>query len=172
MGDDALEAVAVAENPVGHVAAETGAESTLALAVDEVVLTLGVVEAEHEVFKGTATPVSVDFVDELLAVAGGAARIDHDDDVAGGSEEIGVPAEVPIVSPGTLRTAVDEELDGILAGGIEAGRLDEEALHLFFLRAGEPEPLDGLHLDLGQERIVDVGEPLGHGVWRECVILL
>ena len=134
-------------------------------------LFLRVVETEHEVVKGTATPVSVDLVDELLSVAGGAARIDHDDDVAGGSEEIGIPAEAPIVSPRALRAAVDEELDGIFFGWVEAGRLEEESLHLFFLRPGKPEPLDGLHLDLRQYGVVEVSELAGGG-GREGVILL
>ena len=70
VGDDALEAVGVAENPVGHVAAVAGAEGTLARLVDEGVVLLGVVETEHEVGEGLAAPVAVDAIDKGLAVAG------------------------------------------------------------------------------------------------------
>ncbi len=49
VGDDALEARGVAQDPVGHVAAVTGAEGALAGLVDEGVVLLGVVEAGHEV---------------------------------------------------------------------------------------------------------------------------
>ena len=97
--DDALEAVGVAEDPVGHVAAVAGAEGALAGFVDEGVVLLGVVEAGHQVGEGLAAPVAVDAVDEGLAVAGRAARIDHDDDVAVGGEEFGVPAVGPGVAP-------------------------------------------------------------------------
>ncbi len=70
MGDDALEAVGVAENPVGHVAAVAGAEGALAGLVDEGIVLLGVVEAGHQVGEGLAAPVAVDAIDEGLSVAG------------------------------------------------------------------------------------------------------
>src|SRR6202044_1890775 len=70
VGDDALEAVGVAEDPVGHVAAVAGAEGALAVFVDEGVGFLGVGEAGHEVGEGFAAPVAVDSVDEGLAVTG------------------------------------------------------------------------------------------------------
>ena len=107
MGDDALEAIGMAENPVGHEAAIAGSESALAGLVDERVMLLGVVEAGHEVGEGLAAPVAVDAIDEGLAVSGRAARVDHDDDVAVGGEEFGVPAVAPGVAPRALRAAVD-----------------------------------------------------------------
>src|SRR5580698_9433619 len=113
VGDDALEAVGVAENPVGHVAAVAGSEGALAIFVDEGVGFFGVVEAEHEVGVGFAAPVSVDSVHEGLAVAGAAARVDHDDDVAVGGEELGVPAVAPGIAPRALRATVDQEFYGV-----------------------------------------------------------
>ena len=74
VGDDALEAVGVAENPVGHVAAVAGAERALAGFVDEAVVLLGVVEAGHQIGEGLAAPVAVDAIDEGLAIACRSAR--------------------------------------------------------------------------------------------------
>ena len=54
-------------------------------------------------------------------------------------EEFGIPAIAPVVSPGALRPAVDEELHGIFLAGIEVRRLDQEAFDLVAVRAGEPE---------------------------------
>ena len=107
MRDDALEAVGVAENPVGHVSAVAGAKGALAGLVYKRIGLLGVVEALHQIFKGSAAPVTVDGVDEFLAVSGRAVEVDHDDDVSVGGEQFGVPAEAPVVSPGALRAAVD-----------------------------------------------------------------
>src|SRR5437868_9754433 len=70
VGDDALEAIGVAENPIRHVSAVAGAQSAFSVFVDEGVMLLGVVEAFHQVFKGSASPIAVDGVDEFLPVAG------------------------------------------------------------------------------------------------------
>ena len=67
--DDALEAVGVAEHPVGHVSAVARAERALAVFIDEPVMLLSVVEALHQVFERSAAPVAVDGVDEFLSVA-------------------------------------------------------------------------------------------------------
>jgi len=69
VGDDALEPVGVAEDPVGHVAAVARAQRALSILVDERIRPLRVVEALHQVFKRSAAPVAVDGVDELLSVA-------------------------------------------------------------------------------------------------------
>ncbi len=107
---------------------------------------------------GLAAPVAVDAVDYGLAVAGAAAGIDHDDDVAVGGEELGVPAIGPGVAPCALRAAVDQEFDGVLFGGVEGGGLDEEALELGFVGGGEPEGFEGSQVELGKEGVVEVGE--------------
>ena len=102
-----------------------------------------VVEALHQVFKRSAAPVAVDGVDELLSVSGRAVEVDHDYHVAVARrrswcrEEFGIPAVAPVVSPGPLRPAVDEELHRILLAGIEVRRTNEEALNRVTVRAGE-----------------------------------
>src|SRR5262249_50737757 len=120
---DALEAVGVAEDPVRHVTAVARTHRALAVFVDEWIGLLRVVETLHEVFKRRAAPVAVDLVDKLLPVAGRAMEVDHDDDVAVGGEEFGIPSVGPVVSPRALWSAVNEELDGIFLVGIEVGWL-------------------------------------------------
>ncbi len=88
VGDDALEAVGVGEDPVGHEAAVAGAEGALAVLVDEAVVLLGVVEALHQVDVRAAAPVAGDLFEELLAVACGAARVDHHHYISVGGEEL------------------------------------------------------------------------------------
>ena len=75
-------------------------------------------------------------------------------------EEFGIPAIAPIVSPGALRPAVDEELHGIFLAGIEVRRLDQEAFDFVVVSAGEPEGFERRHRDLGEHGIVEVGEGL------------
>ena len=70
MGDDALKAVGMAEDPIRHVAAVAGAQCALPPFVNERVLLLGIVQPFHEVLEGTPTPIAVDVVNELLSVAG------------------------------------------------------------------------------------------------------
>ncbi len=113
MRHDALEAVGMAEDPVGHVSAVAGAQRALPGLIYERVMLLGVVEALHQVFKRSPAPVAVDCVNEFLPVAGRAVEVDHDDHVSVGREQLGVPAIAPIVSPRSLRPAVDEELHRI-----------------------------------------------------------
>src|SRR5437870_6572357 len=104
---------------------------------------LCVVEALHQVFKRSAAPVAVDRVNELLSVAGRAVEVDHDDHVTVRSEQLGIPAIAPVVSPRPLRPAMDEELHGIFLAGIKVRRLDQEALNFVVVSAGEPEGLEG-----------------------------
>src|SRR5205823_7090468 len=136
---DALEAVGVAENPVSHVSAVAGTERAFAVFINERIMMLCVVEALHQVFKRSAAPVAVDRVNELLSVAGRAVEVDHDDHVTVRSEHLGIPAIAPVVSPRSLRPAMDEELHGIFLVGIKVRRLDQEAFDIISVSAGEPE---------------------------------
>ena len=119
---------------------------------------LGVVEAGHQVSERLAAPVAVHAVDDGLAVAGRAAGIDHDDHVAVGGKKFGVPAIGPGVAPVALRTAVDQEFDGIFLGGIEGWGLDEEALELGFVGGGEPEVLHLGQVELDEKGVVEVSD--------------
>src|SRR5437899_1765289 len=85
--DDALEAIGVAENPVNHVAAVTGTQRALAVLVDEGIGFLSIIEAEHQIFEGSAAPIAVDGVNEFLPISGRAMEVDHDDDVSVGGEQ-------------------------------------------------------------------------------------
>ena len=69
MGDDALEPVGMAEDPIRHVSAVAGAQCALAALVNERVLLFRIVQPLHEIFKRAATPITVDVVNELLSVA-------------------------------------------------------------------------------------------------------
>src|SRR5450631_1940475 len=152
----ALEAVGVAEDPVDGVSAVAGAQRALAVLVDERIRLLRVVEALHQVFKRSTAPVAVDGVDELLPVSGRAVEVDHDDDVAIGREQFGIPAIAPVVSPGPLRPAVDEELHGIFLRGVEVRRLDQEALDFVVVSTGEPEGLERGHVNLRQDSVIEM----------------
>jgi len=99
-------------------------------------------------------------------------EVDHDDHVSIGGEQLGIPAIAPVVSPGPLRSAVDEELHGILFAGIEVGGLDEEALDFVAVRAGEPEGFEGGHGDLGENGVIEMGQLFSlwkHTVTRLCL---
>src|ERR1039458_9359005 len=69
------------------------------------------------------------------------SEVDHDDDISVCGEQFGIPAKAPVVSPGPLRPAVDEELHGIFFAGIEVRRLDERALNTVAMRTAERERL-------------------------------
>ena len=63
----------------------------------------------QDVLVGAPAPVAAHVVDELLAPADRAARVGHEDDVAGGGEDLRVPAVAPALAPLALRAAVDED---------------------------------------------------------------
>ena len=142
MRDDALEAVGVAENPVNHVAAIAGTQRTLAVLVDEGIRFFGVVETEHQVFEWSAAPIAIDSVNEFLTIAGRAVEVDHYDHVAVGGKQFRIPAKAPVVTPGSLRSAMHKEFHRILLFGIEVGRLEEQAFDFVSVVAGEAERVE------------------------------
>ena len=143
VADERLEAVGLPVDPVDHVAAVGRAERRDAVLVEERVLRERRVEPLHEVLERRAAPVAADGVGERLAVAGRAVEIDHDRRVAVPREGLGVPPVVKVVAEGALRPAVDEEGDrgARPRGRGKAGRLDEPAVDLVPLGAGERELL-------------------------------
>ena len=74
------------------------------------------IEPLHQVFVDAAGPVLADLVGELLAVAGRAPRVDRHHGIARRGEHLVVPAIVPLVVPGSLRPAVDQEDDRVFLG--------------------------------------------------------
>src|SRR5579862_1897902 len=160
---DALEAVCVPENPVGHVSAIAGAERALAVLVDERIMLLGVLEALHQVFKRSAAPIAIDGVDELLPVSGRAMEVDFDDDISlvtrtWRREQFGIPAVAPLVAGRNFWPAVHDKLQWIFLAGIEVRRLDQEALDLVAVRTGEPERFERRHRNLRKYRVVEMGQ--------------
>ena len=158
--EQALEAVSVAQNPVGHVAAVAAAAGADAGLVHER-QRLNVVHRLHDVGVDLAAPVGADLVHELLPPAGTAARVGRHHHVAGRGEQLHVPAEVEAVVPGALRAAVDEHDHGVFLRRVEAGRLDEPTLHLRALGPFDTDGLGGIHLQLGQQGVVDVRDLRG-----------
>src|SRR5580658_1025601 len=138
MRNDALESVRMPKHPVRHVSAIAGAESALSVLVNKWISLLRVVQSLHQIFKGSAAPIAIDSVNKLLSVSRRAVEVDHDDQVSVGGKKFGIPAKAPIVSPRALWTPVDEELYGILLGGVEVWRLDQEALDFVAFCSFEP----------------------------------
>src|SRR5215472_18434788 len=111
--------------PVGHVATVAGSERAFAVPVDKEIVLLDVINTKHHVFVRRSAPVAIDGVDELLAIAGGTVEVDHCHNVAVGGEELGVPSIRPIVTPGSLRSTVDEVLQRIFLALVKVGRPDK-----------------------------------------------
>src|SRR5580658_5867411 len=80
--NDAFKALGVPQYPIGHVSAITRSERTLPILVDIGVILLDVVEALHQIFERSATPVAIDGVDEVLSVAGRSVEVDHNNRIS------------------------------------------------------------------------------------------
>src|SRR5436309_7438296 len=98
---------------------------------------LGVVKAHHQVLIRSAAPVAIDGVNEVLPVSGRTVEVDHDDRISVSREQLRIPAIRPVISPGTLRPAVDEEFQRILFAGVEVWRSDESAFNPVSVRASK-----------------------------------
>ena len=127
------------QHPVGHVAAVACAQRALPRLVDEGIVLLGVVEAFHQVGERLPAPVAVHAIHKRLPVPRRSAHVDHDDDIAIGGEELGVPAIRPGVAPGPLGTAVNQELHWVFLRSIKPRRADDESLNLGLVSGLEPE---------------------------------
>ena len=78
---DALEAVGMAQQPVGHVTAVARAQRGLAVLVDERIRLLHVIEPLHQIDIRLPAPIATDRVGKFLPVTGRAVEIDHHDHV-------------------------------------------------------------------------------------------
>ena len=112
VADQGFEAVGVAGDPVDHEPAvrPAGRRHPIDPGTDR---SSRRGRALVEVFVDPAGPVAADLVGELLAVAGRAPRVDRHDGVAWRGEQSVVPAVMPLVVPGPLRAAVDQEDDRV-----------------------------------------------------------
>src|SRR5215475_11577496 len=160
---NALETVGVAKNPICHVTAVTRTQRTLPVFVDEGIVLLDVIEAFHQILKRSAAPVSVDGIGKVLSVAGGAVKVNHNHYIAAGGEELGIPAEAPVVAPGPLRASVDEKLHGIFPAGVKVRRLEQSPFDLFPMGTLEPEGVGIRHADPRKQAVIHMG-------YRPCLI--
>jgi hypothetical protein len=122
--NDALEAVGVAEHPVGHVSAVACAQRALSVFINERISLLRVVEPLQQIFKRSAAPIAINLVNKFLTVSGLAVEVDHDDDVSASGEKLSIPAVTPLVAHRHLGASVDDEFQRILFAGIEVRRFD------------------------------------------------
>src|SRR5260370_41377490 len=96
--------------------------------------------------------LGVDEVAELLAVAGGAARIGVEHDEAAGGLDLHLMLEADAVHG--VRAAVNFENKWILFRRIKVRRLDDPALDILAVAGIEAEFLDRADLDLRRQAVV------------------
>src|SRR5581483_2123236 len=154
MGYDALKAIRVAENPVGHVSAVACSQRALAVFIDKWIMLLGIIEPLHQIFKRCAAPIAIDGIDEFLSIASRAVKVNHDDNISVSCKEFRIPAIAPVIAPGSLRAAVDEKFHRVFLDGVEVRRLNEETFDFVVVGASEPEGLEGRHGNFGEDRVV------------------
>ena len=157
VADDSLEAVGVAGDPRGKVAAVTGAECSGARGVEEGVFLEEVIRGEHHIGEGFVAPRSVDGADKFFAVTGRAVTVDPRGYVAGGGEDVGVPAGGPRVANHRVGAAVHELEQRIFFLGVEGWRIDEPTGYRVAAGAGERVGLDATEFEPGKEGGVEVG---------------
>src|SRR5260370_7922251 len=109
-----------------------------------------VIGALHQIVVNLAAPIVSDVINELLAISRRTSRIDHHRYVTWRSEELFVPAIAPIIGPGSLWAAVDEQKQWIFFGCIKVRRLDEEAFDTRAFGTLEPVWLGRVHLPPGE----------------------
>ena len=98
---------------------------------------LGVIKTFHQVFVRSTAPITVNGVGELLPRASRTMEVDHDDHVSIRREQFGIPAIRPVISPRSLRAAVDEEFHRIFFRSFEVRRLNQSTFHPVAVRTGE-----------------------------------
>ena len=124
VGHRGLEPVGVTQDPVDGVAAVAGAGDAHAGRVGERQLR-HLVHHRIDVGHHLAAPVARNLVDELLAEPGRPARIRRGDHPALSRPQRRIPPRRPGILPRALRSAVNQEDDGIFPRGIEVGGLDQ-----------------------------------------------
>src|SRR5260370_42036272 len=117
-----------------------------------------VIGALHQIVVNLAAPIVSDVINELLAISRRTSRIDHHRYVTWRSEELFIPAIAPIIGPGSLWAAVDEQKQWIFFGCIKVRRLDEEAFDTRAFGTLEPEWLGRGDLRGGEARGIVNGE--------------
>src|SRR5450756_1615978 len=129
------EAVRMADDPVGHIAAITTASDTHPPAVD-VWLLLDKISPVHEVVEIDRAPPAPDSLLVLLAIPGPAPRIAQVDDIAASHQEVELVHEQ--ISVLVLRAAMDLENRWILLLGVKPWRRHDPSLQIMSIACFEP----------------------------------
>ena len=136
--DGGLEAGGVADDPACHEAAVAVAVDAQPVRVDVGALA-EVVDGGHDVEVVLAAPVLLHGDGEVGAVGGGAAGVDQQHEVAGGSDDLLEGLEGVI--EGAVGAAVNVDDEGVAGCGVEARREEKAALDVH-AAAGDGELLD------------------------------
>src|SRR5262245_43481418 len=119
-----------------------------------------------DVGENLAAPVAGDFGDELLSIAGRAARVWHENDVAIVGVDLRVPTITPVVSPRALWSAMNQDHKRILSTSAKAWWLHDPAGDLSPEPAGPGDFLRGFQIEGSDERVVGRGQGLNTGAVR------
>src|ERR1700716_3957941 len=122
--------VVVTFDPIDHVAAIGSAGRTDTIAINKTTTLKYLGYPIHDVGVSFATPIAADLVHKLLSITGRAAWIRLKDDVAGVRNHFRVPAITPVVVPGALWPAVNQNCKGVFPARIKISGLDYEAVNL------------------------------------------
>lgn len=120
-----------------------------------------VVESLHQVNIRRAAPVLVDSISQLLAITSRSSGVQEDNNKAGASKDVGVPAGAPVVVKGALGSSMDNEGEGVLLRGVESNGLEEESVNVSALISREPDILGLGEVDISKSVGMNVGEALG-----------
>ena len=148
-------AIGMRDGPVGEHTATAAAGHAEFLLVDVAALEK-FVDADHQIAIVVARIVILNDVAELLAIAGRAARVDVEHDVAFGGHPLKFMIEDPAV--GRVRAAVNVEDERILLLRIEVGRLLDPTLNALAIETGVIDFLRRSQIELRPEFPVKVGD--------------
>src|SRR4029077_571497 len=125
-GDGGREPVALADDPVGHVAAVGPSAHAHAGGVDVAGAFDQLIDRAHQVQVVLPAPVTHDLAPEPLPVPVGPARVHIEDDVAHAGEDLELVEEAPAVLG--ARAAVDLHDQRVEPARVVLGRLEDPAL--------------------------------------------
>ncbi|HEY3207243.1 MAG TPA: hypothetical protein VGJ58_09860 [Gaiellaceae bacterium] len=138
LGARGAKAIAVADDPRGHVTAVGAAEDAETVRIAEVESLQRLVHHRHQILEVDRPPARslgdrpADRPPPLLAVPGGASWVGVEDDVAGAGEDLELVEEpIPVLAEGA---AVDVQQHRIAAAGLEAERPNHPCLDLRSVR--------------------------------------
>ncbi|EZF78110.1 hypothetical protein H105_00740 [Trichophyton soudanense CBS 452.61] len=132
MGDEGLELASevLSLDPVDHETTEGGTGSNTVVSVNVLDVVVDVFPDLDKILVWSTTPVVGDVVGQLLAETSATSWVRSNDNVSLVSPDAWVPAGAPVVTPGALRTTVDEESKWVDLVLIETGWLDDPRVDL------------------------------------------